>query len=204
MQVLKQAAEFNKKFKADLVLCVGDLTDQKTWSKYGRDTDDPGNDEEWEQVIKSAKAVEKLFPKMTILLGNHDIRYLKAANVAGIPKHMMKSLKEALPIKGWNWHTEDNPFEYDGVVYVHGDEDSGPPETKATLLGKPVVQGHTHKARIVYVVTPSKSLLWGMDVGCTADTKAPAFRYAKKMLRKAFVGFGTVIDGVLPAIYPKR
>lgn len=204
MALLKQAYEFNKRYKADLVICVGDLTDQKTWSKFGRDTDDVGNDEEWDMVIKSAKAVEKFFPNMTVLLGNHDIRYLKAANVAGIPSQMVKTLKEALPIKGWKWHTEDQPFEYDGVAYVHGDEDSGPPETKATCLGQPVVQGHTHKGRIVYVITPKRKLIWGMDVACTADVKSPAFRYAKKMLKKALVAFGTVCHGRVPHIYPKE
>jgi predicted phosphodiesterase len=202
LELLKEAARFNKHYRADVVVCVGDLTDQKTWSKYGRDTDDPGNDEEWDMVIESAKKVEKLFPKLTIVIGNHDIRYLKAANVAGIPTQMIKSLKEALPIKGWNWHTSNDPLEIDGVVYVHGDESSGPPETKATQLGQPVVQGHTHKGRIVYAVTPKNRVLWGMDVACTADVTSPAFRYAKKMLKKAMVAFGTVTDKI-PHLYPK-
>lgn len=199
---LEQAAEFNKKYKADLVITVGDLTDQKTWSKYGRDSDDPGNNEEWDQVVKSAKRLQKLFPKMTILIGNHDIRYLKAAKVAGIPTQMLRTLKEMLPAKGWTWHTEDEPFQYDGMAFMHGDEHPGMVEQKAAMLGQPVIAGHTHKARIVYITTPTKTL-WGMDAGCLVDPKSPAARYAAKALRKTFIGFSTITNNI-PALHPKR
>lgn len=203
MRLLKQAARFNKKYRADVVVCVGDLTDQKTWSKYGRDTDDPGNNEEWEMVLSSSSRVHALFPRLQILLGNHDIRYLKAANVAGIPSQLVKTLSEALPFKGWVWNTSSQPLVLDGVAYVHGDEHAGTVEQKAALLGMPVVQGHTHKARIVYLSTFNKKLIWGMDAACTADLKSPAFKYARNMLKKAMVGFATVTNKI-PHYYPKE
>lgn len=198
---LEQAAEFNKKYKADRVITVGDLTDQKTWSKFGRDTDDPGNNEEWKQVLISAKRLYKLFPNMVILIGNHDIRYLKAAKIAGIPSQMLKTLKEMLPFKGWNWHTDDDPYVVDNISYLHGDEHPGTVEQKACILGMPVVQGHTHKARLVYVTTPHKNL-WGLDAGCIVDSKGPAARYAAKSLRKTFVGFATITNRI-PRLHPK-
>ena len=33
-EVIKQAHEFNKKFKADIVISTGDMTDQKYWSRF--------------------------------------------------------------------------------------------------------------------------------------------------------------------------
>lgn len=202
--LLKEAYEFNKTFKAHKIVCVGDLTDQKTWSKYGRDTDDVGNNDEWASTVAQAQALAKLFPKMEIIIGNHDIRYFKAANSAGVPSQLVKSLSEALPIKGWKWHdTSRGPLMLDKVGYIHGDEQSGSALAKACFLGYSLVQGHDHKGTLEYAQHPQrKAPVWGMSVGCTADLQGPGMRYAKKMLRKAFSCFAVVEDGI-PRLYPK-
>ncbi len=202
--LLKEAYEFNKTFKAHRVVCVGDLTDQKTWSKYGRDTDDVGNNEEWAQTVAAAKKLSQYFPRLDVIVGNHDIRYFKAANLAGVPSQLVKSLEEALPVKGWKWHdTSRGPLMLDGIAYIHGDEQSGSALAKASFLGYPVCQGHDHQGTIAYSQPPHrKKPLWGMSAGCTADLNGPGMRYAKKMLRKAFSCFAVVEDGV-PRIYPK-
>lgn len=204
-EVLKQAHDFNKTFKAHKVVCAGDLTDQKTWSKFGRDTSDVGNDDEWSMTIGAAKEMSKMFPRMEIILGNHDLRYFKAANLAGVPSQLLRSIKEALPIPGWKWHdTSRGPLMLDGVGYVHGDEQSGSALSKASVLGFPIVQGHDHKGVIEYLKPAlRKEALWGMSVGCTADLNSPGMRYASKMLRKAFSCFA-VVDDKVPHIYPKR
>ncbi len=125
--LLKEAHEFNRTFRANRIVCVGDLTDQKTWSKYGRDTDDVGNDEEWELTIGATRS-------------------FKAANLAGVPSKLVKSLSEALPAPGWRWYdTSRGPLMLDGVGYIHGDEQSGSALAKASFVGHPIVQGHDHK-----------------------------------------------------------
>lgn len=203
-ELLKEAAEFNRSYKAQKIVCVGDLSDQKTWSKYGRDADDCGNTEEWYQVEDTARRLAKLFPRMEIIIGNHDVRYFKAANSAGIPSQLIKSLEQALPISGWRWHdTSRGPLMLDGVGYIHGDEQSGSALAKASFVGHPIVQGHDHKGIIEYAQPPHrKKPLWGMSAGCTADLNGPGMRYARKMLRKAFSCFAVVEDTV-PHIYPK-
>jgi predicted phosphodiesterase len=203
-ELLKEAYEFNKSFKAHRIVCVGDLTDQKTWSKYGRDTDDVGNDEEWELTIQATQRFIKIFPRMDVIIGNHDVRYFKAANLAGVPSKLVKSLSEALPAPGWKWHdTSRGPLMLDGVGYIHGDEQSGSALAKASFVGHPIVQGHDHKGILEYSQPPHRrGPLWGMSSGCTADLQGPGMRYAKKMLRKAFSCFAVVEDGV-PRIYPK-
>jgi len=202
--LLEEAAAFNKTFKAHKVVCVGDLTDQKTWSKFGRDTSDCGNDEEWAKTEAAAKRLAKLFPRMEIILGNHDLRHFKAANLAGVPSQLVKSVKDAIGIPGWNWHdTSRGPLMLDGVGYIHGDEQNGSALVKSCFLGFPLVQGHDHKGVLEYA-QPSqrKKPLWGMSAGCTADLDGPGMRYAKKMLRKAFTCFAVVENGI-PHIYPK-
>jgi hypothetical protein len=202
--LLKEAYEFNKTYKADVVVCVGDMTDQKTWSKYGRDTDDVGNNEEWALTVKAAQRFAKMFPKMKIIIGNHDIRYFKAANLAGVPSQLIRSLEEAIGIPGWEWYdTSRGPLMLDGVGYIHGDEQSGTAVAKAAMMGHPIVQGHDHQGIITYMQpTQRKTPLWGMSAGCTADLDGPGMRYSKKMLRRAFSCFCTVTHGV-PQIYPK-
>lgn len=203
-ELLQEASDFNRVFKAHKTVCVGDLTDQKTWSKYGRDTDDLGNDEEWDFTVKATKRMHKLFPRMEIIIGNHDIRYFKAANLAGVPSQLVRSLSEAIPAPGWRWHdTSRGPLMLDGIGYIHGDEQSGSAVAKAAFLGHPLVQGHDHKGILEYAQPPHrKRPLWGLSAGCTADLQGPGMRYAKKMLRKAFSCFSVVEDGV-PRIYPK-
>lgn len=202
--LLWEAARFNRKYRAHKVVCAGDLTDQKTWSRFGRDSDDPGNDEEWANTLKAARRFERLFPKMEIIIGNHDIRYFKAASLVGIPSQLVRTLKEALPIEGWSWHdTSRGPLLIDGVGYVHGDEESGGALVKACFLGYPIVQGHDHKGLIAYAQAPQKKTpIWGMSVGCTADRSSQLMRYSAKRLKKAFSCFATVTDGI-PQIYPK-
>ena len=202
--LLKEAYEFNKTFKAHRIVCVGDITDQKTWSKYGRDPDDVGNNEEWTKTVKTAQQMAKMFPRMDIIIGNHDIRYFKAASLAGVPTQLVRSLAEAIPVKGWKWHdTSKGPLMLDGVGYIHGDEQSGSALAKACFLGHPLVQGHDHKGILEFAQPPHrKRPLWGLSAGCTADRNGPGMRYASKMLRKAFNCFAVVEDGV-PRLYPK-
>ena len=202
--LMKEIYNFNKTFKAHKIVCVGDITDQKTWSKYGRDTDDVGNNEEWAMTYQACKELAKMFPRMEIILGNHDLRHFKAANQAGVPSQLVKTLKEALGVPGWNWYdTSRGPLMLDGVGYIHGDEEAGTALQKAGKVGFPIVQGHDHKGIIEYLQPVHRKLpLWGMSAGCTADKDGAGMRYAKKMLRKSFNCYATVVNGV-PHIYPK-
>lgn len=201
LDIIKQAYEFNKKFKADLVLCTGDVLDQKAFSKYPKDPEDDGPAEEWRKSVEQCKEIAKYFPKMTILGANHDRRYLKKAAEAGLPKFMLKALKDLVPIPGWTWHLGPNPLVLNGnIACMHGDELQGAPIVKAQKLGMNIIQGHTHQAVIQYLQNFNKQM-WALDAGCTVDPTAAAFDYAAGSLTKVWRGFAYVENNV-PHLVP--
>lgn len=200
--VVEQAREFKIKHKPDLVISTGDLTDQKAWSRFLKEPDDDSPDNEWLKTQKAAKELAKMFPEMEILDSNHDRRYIKKAAEAGLPKAMIRTLEELFPYKGWHWRLEDEPVVYNNIAFMHGDELTGGIMAKVRTLGMSVVQGHSHKAELVYNCTFNKQC-FGMDVGCMVDKKSAAFAYAKKSLTKVWVGFGYIQDGV-PYLFPKK
>lgn len=203
MELIRQAWQYNKSFNADLVICTGDMLDQKAFSKYPKSPEDDGPAVEWEKALDQCWEIESYFPNMIILGSNHDRRYMKKASEAGLPKLMIKTLKELIPIKGWHWHLGPEPLVLNGnIACLHGDELQGAPIVKATKLGMNVIQGHTHQASLQYLQTFQKQL-WAVDPGCMVDKQAAAFDYAASSLTKVFTGFGIVQDNV-PQIIPKK
>jgi predicted phosphodiesterase len=203
-EVLEQARQFAAKNKPDLVYSVGDITDQKSWSRFLKDPTDDCPETEWNKTMKASKELSKMFPKLLIRRSNHDQRYIKKAYEAGIVKAMLRGLDELFPYKGWRWILDNDPHELNNgsIAVMHGDELQGSVKSKVQHLAMNVVQGHTHKAEIVYNCTFNRRL-WGMDVGCMIDKKSAAFEYAAKYLSKVWVGFGWVQDGV-PYLFPKK
>src|ERR1700679_2056579 len=91
-EALNQAYRWRLKHKPDLVICLGDLTDQKIWSRWQKDVDDVSPSDEFELANKCLIKLHKMFPKMVILRGNHDVRVLSRAIEAGIPAQMFKDV----------------------------------------------------------------------------------------------------------------
>src|ERR1041385_2325291 len=172
--VLIQAKDFAKKHKVDRVVCMGDFSDQKSWSRFMKDPTDDSPECEWQQTKDAAKELNKMFPEMDILDGNHDRRYIKKAKEAGLVKDMIRGMDELFPYKGWKFRLEPTPLVYDNIAFVHGDELQGSVKAKAMALGMSVVQGHSHKAELHYICTFRKQI-FAMDCGCPADPKAAAF-----------------------------
>jgi len=200
---LEEARKFGVKHKADLVFTTGDLTEQKSWSRFLKEPSDDNPESEWNKTVAAAKELNKMFPNLVIRRSNHDLRYMKKAFEAGLTKSMIKGLDELFPYKGWIWALDNDPYIVDDIAFLHGDELNGSVRSKVQILGMNVIQGHTHaKAEIVYHATFNRKL-WGMDVGCMIDTKSAAFDYAAKNLTKVWVGFGWIQDGV-PYLFPKK
>lgn len=182
------------------VIQVGDIIDGKAWSRYPKNPDDENPQLEWDKTEESMEFVQSLFPEMTILIGNHDVRPMKKALEAGTPKQLIKSIDQIFDYEGWHWHLSNVPYEEDGVCFIHGDELAGNAWQKAQKMGKSVVQGHDHQGYLHYINTFGKSI-FGMSVGCMIDEKAIAFRYAAKNPFRCWKGFGLMVDGV-PSLVP--
>jgi len=103
-KAIKKMHKWYKKHKPDLVICLGDLTDQKIWSRWQQDVDDFSPSQEFEMAYKDIKKLQKLFPEMLIIRGNHDTRVLSKAIEGGIPSQMFKDVDEVFACKGWKWY----------------------------------------------------------------------------------------------------
>ena len=201
LDVLEEARKFGLKKKVDLIIQMGDLVDFKALSRFPKAPEDDSAFLEHLNTSKQVREIEKMFPKLFLLEGNHCKRLLKKASESGIPKEMIKSFKDTLGVKNWVWHEGTDPFEYNGTIFIHGDELSGSVRRMVELFGCNVVKAHTHRAEIVYCSTFNKKS-WGMDVACTANLKGKSFAYANSTISKSMVGYG-YIENNSPFWFPK-
>lgn len=178
------------------VVQVGDLFDQRFWSKYPKEGDAENPQLEWDLSERAAERLHELIPQMTIIFGNHDGRIAKKATESLLPRQLIKTLDQHFDYRGWTWYTGNVPLEIDGVAFIHGDEFPIPNPTSAALkLGQSVCYGHTHQAHISHVVT-FKRKLFSMNVGWLGNEDATAFNYSRKSPSRSAKGYGVIIDGV--------
>jgi predicted phosphodiesterase len=198
-KALTQAKRWADRHKPELVIQLGDLTDQKIWSNWQSDPDDPCPSEEFDQAQKGLEKLHDWFPEMVILRGNHDERILKRAVEAGIPGKMFKDVDEVFAFDGWEWISRKDKLivktERGPVLFQHGDEMGGNVSAKSRMLGMSIVQGHTHKTSITYTQTP-KGHFFGAELGCLMDVDSKAARYAQANPVGVSVGFGVLKHGV--------
>ena len=203
-KAIKEMISFKNDFKPDLVVCLGDLLDQKAWSRWPKDPDDFSPEIEWIKSEEDVKRLHSYIPKMEIILGNHDMRTMSKAFEVNMPSSLIRQLHQVFDFKHWNWHKLGNVLKVNtkkgNTVFIHGDEMGGTPIQKAKILGLNVVQGHTHKASLVYHCDFEKQI-YAMDCGCLADLKSKAMRYHVRSPLQYFKGFAYIEKGV-PNIVP--
>lgn len=201
---MKECKKWHDKHKPDLVINLGDLTDQKIWSRWQADTDDFSPSEEYTMAHKDLVKLHKWFPKMEILRGNHDTRVLQRAVEAGIPSHMFRDVDDVFNFDGWRWYSRSERLivktKRGPILFMHGDEMGGSVCAKSRKLGMSVVQGHTHKVSITYTQNLTGHF-FGAEMGCIMDIRSKAARYAQANPMGSSVGFGVIQHG-LPFFIP--
>jgi hypothetical protein len=132
----------------------------------------------------------KVFPKASVIIGNHDRIVYRKAFASGISSKWIKEYKEVLKVPNWQFVTE---AQFDGVIYVHGEGATA--FTKAKTLFRSVVAGHSHtKCSIEYI-----NNIFGMQVGCGIDKDAYSMAYAKNFSPPQ-LACAVVLEGKLPII----
>jgi predicted phosphodiesterase len=196
---LKQAEKWRIKHKPDLVVCLGDITDQKIWSRWPKDVDDASPSDEFIEAEKGIKRLHRMFPKLVILRGNHDVRILNRAIEAGVPAQMFRDVDDVFSMHGWTWVKQNSKFTINTargkVLFVHGDEQGGTVAQKSRILGHSIIQGHTHKVSITYT-TALNGTIFGAEMGCIMDVESKAAKYAAPNPVGSTVGFGVLKWGV--------
>jgi predicted phosphodiesterase len=185
-----------KKYKCDTILHCGDLVDfHAVDSHHEPEPDAKDANTELDEAIAKAKKLYKLFPKVKLVLGNHDLRVIRAAAKAKLTSRMVVPFRDLLQLpKGWEIADE---FTIDGVKYMHEPFGSGAiaQRTTAEKEMQSIVHGHLHSFSGISYIANSNTLVWGMNVGCGIDRTAYSMRYGSRMKNKPTIGVGVVING---------
>ena len=189
-----------KRFNCNKIVCTGDLLDMHQLSRHVSEPDSMGAIEELALAKKKIKQWAKVFPKMDIVLGNHDLIAKRQAKEVGLPSVYLKDLRDVYGMpKGWKFH---NRLIVDGVLYIHN-AGSGKYAAinKARDMSMSVVCGHTHKHGGVIYYTNPNNIFFGLQVGCLVDKETYAMRYSDS---EVCLGCGVVNDGQEALFLPMK
>jgi len=143
-----------------------------------------------------------VFPKVDVILGNHDRLVQRKLHTNGIPEIWLKKMNEILGVPGWEFRLN---YELDGVMYIHGEGGGGINGAlqKALNFRKSIVQGHWHTESHIRWNVSELDRLFAMQVGCGIHDKTYAMEYARFHSKKSIISCGVVLgNGKLPIIIP--
>jgi len=182
-----------KRWKCTHVIFAGDVTDQYNFSRFDKDPDMLSSSEELDQAYDRLQRWYKAFTKADLCAGNHDLRYMRKAYGAGLPRRLIRSFQSVFDLHQWNIREE---YFYDGVLYIHGEGKSAERRARNELVS--VVSGHEHSQAYVKWFQGRTSRHFAMQVGCGVDQSSRAFEYGKHSARP-IIGVGVVLNnGKLP------
>jgi hypothetical protein len=194
-------AAVKKKYKPDVVICIGDEADFHDASFHESNPDLDSAGVELVKAIEGLRPIYKLFPKVTVVESNHGSMILRKAVVGKIPSKAIRSYNEILEApKGWKWVFDVIIKTAIGPIYFcHGK--TGTPGKLASQYGMSTCQGHFHeKAQITYISTPEK-LMTDVHTGCLANDKSLALGYNKINPKRPIVSLVVYTNGT-PQIVP--
>lgn len=187
-----------EKYRCSSVIHIGDLVDLHCVSYHEKDPDHASPLSELEQANEQISELIDRFPRVTLLMGNHDALVQRQATTAGISQKMLKPFKELFELpRGWQVLPRYHKLTCNGVLYQHGDQGKG--GSFAALRNAQaefcsVVQGHHHSQSGVWYHANENNLIFGMQVGCGIDRSHQQMAYGTKFSSKPIVSCGVVID----------
>jgi len=193
---VKFLTHLKSKYKPTKIVFIGDILDHYMLSQFKHSTKSQTAAQELTGAIESLFPIYKLFPEAYLVKGNHDNRFEKIADQAGIPGQYLKEFKDTICApKKWQFVDE---VEIDGILFTHGDGYTSQSWTTITrFTHKNTVIGHTHaNAGLIH-----SNNLWALNVGCLIDDSSYAFHYARTCKIRGSLGCG-VIQGTKTGYIP--
>lgn len=175
------------------VIHLGDLCDMGSLSFYDSSAEMDSPVIEINKAKKSIRKLEKLFPKIDILYGNHDIRVTRKAEKYGIPREYIKDLNHILDIKAnWNWHEKLIVKLTNGnrVFFTHHFKSSVLQSSKE--LGCSLICSHQHTKSELSMWSSPTSLNFAMIIGSSIDPKHENFRYQKHFIKRPVISVASI------------
>lgn len=207
---LKFLSKVKRRYKPDLVVCVGDLIDGYNANQYLKDPDHFHTAyQELQETINVIDKLSKLFPGLLLCIGNHDVRHENAARRAGLSTRYLKGFREMFYIPG-SWMINDHhkvtvqPGSKKRQTKILFKHYSGANSlTEAERAGCSFVQGHIHKKCNVQWSSTGSKLLFGVNVPSLISDKGCPYSYDKLSNQRPVRGCVMILDGN-PFIIPMR
>jgi len=183
------------------VVHVGDLFDFHYSSYHTSEIDAHNALVEYDKAREFSAEMAELFPKGTLILGNHDRIPQRKLSDAGIGEYAMKSQNDLFGLpKSWKIKQQYHVMKFDGwsrdVLVEHGVNSNGRGGAWRSAESKrcSYVQGHCHSFAGIQWGTNFKDTIFGMNVGALADSHSLAQRYGKFFKTKQVSGCGVVFS----------
>lgn len=183
------------------VIGIGDSLDSHALSKYVSNPDGYSAGMEHKEAIKILKELYDIFPEVTEVESNHNVRLYRRAFEAGIPSSFIRSYSEIIEApRGWSFVEN---IEVDDIIFEHGHSYFGMYASRLAAINnrKSTVIGHYHGFGAIHYIANRDSMIFGMNVGCLIDDTAYAFEYGRTVRHKPTLMCG-VIDNGVPHLYP--
>lgn len=184
----------HKKYNFKIIKHTGDMVDNHTGSYHEIEYGTLSPKEEHIEAKKAVQRLYKLFPKMTVIVGNHGSMSYRKAKTAGIPEDHLKSYNDMYGVK-WDWVDKDyfKVDKYNSCLLVHSM--GANTLSNARNHSHHSIQGHHHGRFGIEYFGDTEVLRWSMTVGCLVDPHSPAFNYASKTtLNRQILGCGGIIN----------
>ena len=138
-----------------------------------------------------------MFPKATVLFGNHDLLIKRKAKTAGLSDQFLRNFGDILEApKSWDFKLE---VIKDNVKYTHGTTGNAIKVARDSRIS--TCQGHLHTQTFVEWSVSEKDAIFGLQVGCGLDRDKYAFEYAKPFNKKPIISCGIILErGTLPMV----
>lgn len=201
---LEHCVKTYAEYKCNKVVLIGDVIDNHYSSYHETDPDGTSAGDELEIAIDKLRDWYEAFPSAYVVIGNHDRIILRKAYTSGLSKRWIKDFNDVLGVPGWEFNMS---FEFDGVLYIHGEGGGGINGAlqKALNRRKSIVQGHFHTEAHIRWNVSDEDRLFAMQVGCGVDDKQYAMAYAQFNAKKSIISCGVVLDnGNIPLIVPMQ
>lgn len=194
---LEHCRDVQEQYNCGKVIHIGDEVDNHAISYHTSDPDGDSSGSEFTKAMEKLKRWYKVFPEVTVIVGNHSALPFRQAMSSGLSKRFLKSYEDIweAPV-GWSWELN---YEYNGVYYTHNA--SAKPINMAVNRRQSVVAGHHHTVANIEWNVSKFDRIFGMLVGCGIDDAAYAFSYARDGVKKSIVSCAVVQNGV-PTIIP--
>lgn len=191
-----------KTYRVGRVVHIGDIIDHHAMSRFQKEPQSYGAKQERELARLKLQEYYKAFPKLDLILGNHDERIINMAASVGIDRDIIKGLDEIYGIpKGWNIHNE---IVIDDVLYKHGVNCGGADGALRTALLERMstVIGHYHSGGGVKYSANKRDIIFGLNAGCGISISQYAFAYGTHAKYRPTLGCGVVFSSTSAIFVP--